>query len=151
MKPPGPGPLELIVGTRQRGFIGFAEACWRKYGDTFQIRVPGMSLQPRTIVMMAPYLSHRHPEFWRDPERFDPDRWAAPNAGQNRAYHPFGGGQRVCIGNSFSLLETHILVAILAQRFAPQLRPGYQPRWAMQGVLGLKGGLPMRIAARPVS
>jgi cytochrome P450 len=64
------------------------------------------------------------------------------------AYHPFAAGQRICIGNNFSLLETHILLALFARRFAPQLKPGYTPRWVMQGVLVPVGGLPMQVEAR---
>lgn len=52
------------------------------------------------------------------------------------------------IGNNFSLLESHLLLAMLAQRFPPRLRPGYQPHWTMQGTLGLANGLPMVITAR---
>jgi cytochrome P450 len=62
----------------------------------------------------------------------DVDRWRRERDGNHRAYHPFGGGPRICIGNNFSLLESHLLLSILAQRFAPRLRQGYEPRWAMQ-------------------
>ena len=86
----------------------------------------------------------------RDPEVFDPDRWTREReaARHGYAYHPFAAGPRICIGNNFSLLESHLLLAILAQRFTPRLRPAYEPRWEMQGTLGLANGLPMVIAAR---
>jgi len=48
----------------------------------------------------------------------------------------------------FSLLESHILLALLARRFAPRLAEGYEPRWVMKGVLGTEDGLPMVINAR---
>jgi hypothetical protein len=54
----------------------------------------------------------------------------------------------VCIGNNFSLLESHLLLAMLAQRFVPRLRAGFEPRWVMQGTLGISNGLPMVISAR---
>jgi cytochrome P450 len=110
--------------------------------------IGGFDVAPGTSVMLSPYYTHRHPDFWSDPEAFDPDRWAQKGARHGSAYHPFGAGPRVCIGNNFSLLETHLLLAILAQRFTPELRTGYEARWEMQGVLGLAGGLPMRIVAR---
>lgn len=101
-----------------------------------------------TIMLLAPYYSHRHPDFWEDPMRFDPDRWTREPETSNKAFHPFGAGPRVCIGNHFSLLESQLLLAILAQHFTTQLRPGYVTRWEMKGVLGLAHGLPMRIVMR---
>ncbi|MEU1971002.1 cytochrome P450 [Microbacterium sp. NPDC019599] len=101
-------------------------------------------------VMLSPYYTHRHPGFWPDPERFDPDRWTrdAEHARHGHAYHPFAAGPRICIGNNFSLLESHLLLAVLARRFAPRLREGYRPRWLMRGTLTLEDGLPMTILPR---
>jgi cytochrome P450 len=81
------------------------------------------------------------------------DRPPRRRSRHGHAYHPFAAGPRICIGNNcignnFSLLETHLLLAVLAQRFAPRLREGWAPRWEMQGVLGLAGGLPMVVARR---
>jgi cytochrome P450 len=101
-------------------------------------------------IMLSPYYTHRHPLFWDEPDRFDPDRWTREREAMlhGHQYHPFAAGPRICIGNNFSLLESHLLLAILAQRFAPRLREGYRAQWEMLGVLGLKGGLPMVIAPR---
>lgn len=101
-------------------------------------------------VMQSPYFTHRHPDFWDDPERFDPDRWTPEREAQHHPYqyHPFASGQRVCIGNNFSLLESHILLALLAQRFEPRLADGYQPVWKMAGTLGTANGMPMKIRRR---
>jgi cytochrome P450 len=108
----------------------------------------GFEVAAGTCVLLSPYYTHRHPDFWARPEAFDPDRWTnAPNE-HGHAFHPFAGGPRICIGNNFSLLETHLLLAILAHRFMPKLRDGYEARWQMRGVLGLAGGLPMTIATR---
>lgn len=110
----------------------------------------GFTVPTGAAVMLSPYYTQRHPQFWDDPEKFDPDRWTREReaARHGHAYHPFAAGPRICIGNNFSLLESHLLLAILAQRFAPRLRPDYKPRWIMRGTLGLEGGLPMTIAAR---
>ena len=100
--------------------------------------------------MLSPYYTHRHPQFWEDPEVFDPERWTRERetARHHYAYHPFAAGPRICIGNNFSLLESHLLLAILAQRFTLKLRAGYTPRWVMKGTLGLENGLPMVITPR---
>ena len=111
--------------------------------------VDGHAVAAGTAVMLTPYWTHRHPDFWVDPEVFDPDRFApeAEAARHPQAYHPFATGERVCIGNHFSLLETHLLLAVLARRFAPRM-VGRQPRWVMAGVLSPEGGLRMRIVER---
>lgn len=113
-------------------------------------RIAGFDVPAGAAVMLSPYYTHRHPEFWEDPEVFDPDRWTREReaARHPHAYHPFAAGPRICIGNNFSLLESHLLLATLAQRFAPRLRAGFEPRWVMQGTLGIEGGLPVVIAAR---
>lgn len=100
--------------------------------------------------MLSPYFTHRHPDFWENPLQFDPDRWTPERetAQHQYAYHPFAAGQRVCIGNNFSLLESHILLALLAQRFEPRLAEGFTPQWVMKGVLSTSNGMSMRIEAR---
>jgi cytochrome P450 len=110
----------------------------------------GYPIPAGSAVLLSPFYTHRHPNFWEDPLRFDPDRWSEEREAARHpyAYHPFAAGQRICIGNNFSLLEAHILLALLAQRFAPKLEPGHQPRFEMRGVLVPAGGLPMRIQPR---
>ncbi len=113
-------------------------------------RIGGFDVPAGAAVMLSPYYTHRHPELWDEPEVFDPDRWTREReAARHRyAYHPFAAGQRICIGNNFSLLETHLLLAMLAQRFTPRLRAGFEPRFEMKGTLGIAGGLPMVIERR---
>ena len=113
-------------------------------------KLAGFDVPAGAAVMLSPYYTHRHPQFWDDPEVFDTDRWTREREAtrHGHAYHPFAAGSRVCIGNHFSLLESQILLATLAQRFTPRLRPGFVPRWVMQGTLGLANGLPMVITDR---
>ncbi|MBC7572570.1 MAG: cytochrome P450 [Spirosoma sp.] len=69
--------------------------------------------------LVSPYLLHRDPANWPDPDRFDPDRFA-PGREKERpayAYLPFGGGPRLCIGNQFALMEMQILLALLVRQF----------------------------------
>jgi cytochrome P450 len=101
-------------------------------------------------VMMSPYYTHRHPEFWDEPLAFNPDRWTPEREADMHpyAYHPFAAGQRVCIGNNFSLLESHILLALLAREYAPRLAPGFTPRFIMGGTLSTSNGFPMIVERR---
>ena len=101
-------------------------------------------------VLLFPYATHRDPQLWPGPHRFDPDRWLpeAEAARHPYEYHPFAAGKRVCIGNNFSLFESHIITALLARRFVAQLPASYAPRFEMAGTLNVRGGLPMRISRR---
>lgn len=72
--------------------------------------------------LVSPYLLHRDPVSWPDPDRFDPDRFT-PGWDKERhsyAYLPFGGGPRLCIGNQFALLEMQILLGMLMRDFTVQ-------------------------------
>jgi cytochrome P450 len=67
--------------------------------------------------MVTPWVTHRHPEFWDAPLRFDPERFT-PEAEAERhrhAYFPFGAGPRACIGQYFSMLEAAILLAVVVR------------------------------------
>jgi cytochrome P450 len=82
---------------------------------------------PRSILVMSPYIMQRDPRFYRDAERFDPDRWtpAFRAALPKFAYFPFGGGPRQCIGESFAWMELILVVATIAQQRRLRLVPGH--------------------------
>ena len=73
----------------------------------------GVPIKRGTMVVVAPYVLHRHRALWDDPNRFDPSRFLgkARDAIDRFAYLPFGVGPRICIGNSFALQEASIVVA----------------------------------------
>ncbi|GAB3703642.1 cytochrome P450 [Spirosoma flavus] len=70
--------------------------------------------------LVSPYILHRNPASWSEPEQFNPDRFA-PGGEKDQAhayaYVPFGGGPRLCIGNQFALMEMQILLAMLVRKF----------------------------------
>jgi cytochrome P450 len=85
--------------------------------------IQGYPIPARAIVMPSQWVTHRHPVYWEKPDDFRPERFL-PGGATNRpkfAYFPFGGGPRVCIGNTFALMEGALVLAALAQRF--QFRP----------------------------
>ncbi|HRI08611.1 MAG TPA: cytochrome P450 [Nannocystaceae bacterium] len=112
--------------------------------------IDGVRIPAGTTVILPIYLYHRHPEFWPDPERFDPERFAPePSEGRHPfAWMPFGGGQRLCIGKEFAILEGHLALAMLLQRlrFTPvDARP---VRPLPTSTLGPQGGIWARVERR---
>ena len=88
--------------------------------------VGGYHIPKDSTVVLCAYVTHRHPDFWENPEGFDPDRFTPERAtGLPRmAYFPYGGGPRKCIGNTFAALEMPLVVAMVTQRYRLDLVPG---------------------------
>jgi cytochrome P450 len=105
-------------------------------------RVPaGMNLG------LTPYVTHRLPEFWENPDTFDPEHMR-PERMEKRprfAYMPFGGGPRQCIGNTFALQEMHLILPMLLQRYRFELDPAFPVQREPVVSLRVKGGLRMRL------
>ena len=79
----------------------------------------GYAIPAGSVAVVSPWVTHRHPRFWDDPERFDPERFTPERekARHRYAYFPFGGGPRACIGQYFSMLEAVIVTAMLARAY----------------------------------
>jgi cytochrome P450 len=87
--------------------------------------VGGYDVPASTTFLMSQWVLHRDPRFFDDPLEFRPERWANGLAKRipKFAYFPFGGGPRVCVGNSFAMLEAVLVLATMAQRFRFELLP----------------------------
>lgn len=112
--------------------------------------VGGYLIPRKSIVVFSPYLTHRHPGFWQNPESFDPDRFIPErSAGRPRfAYFPFGGGPHVCIGNHFAMVEAHLILAMIAQRYRLRLLAGHPVEPDAQITLRPRHGMRMMIESR---
>ena len=69
--------------------------------------------------MLMPFMTHRHPTVWSNPERFDPERFQSGMADlrPKSSYIPFISGPRVCLGNNFALMEMTLALAMSAARY----------------------------------
>ena len=114
-------------------------------------RVGGYHVPAGADVLICPYTLHRHPAFWAEPSRFDPDRFTeARSAGRPRyAYIPFGAGPRFCVGNNLGLLEATFVLTLLARELRLVTVPGYQVVAEPMLSLRIRGGLPMTVERVP--
>lgn len=91
------------------------------------IEYQGYRIPAGTRVLYSIFLSHRHPAYWPDAHRFDPDRFTPELVRQRPAYVylPFGGGARNCIGTAFAQVEAKIVLARILQKYELILADGH--------------------------
>jgi cytochrome P450 len=113
--------------------------------------IQGYPVPARAILMPSQWVTHRHPAYWDEPDRFRPERFLPGRAADRPkfAYFPYGGGPRVCIGNTFAQIEGALTLAGLAQRF--HLRPAddREVEPDMTFVLRPKGAVNVVVRKRP--
>ena len=107
--------------------------------------ISGFTLPAGSAVVVCPYALHRHPEFWTEPEKFDPSRF---QNGTPAAYIPFGAGPRFCIGNEFAMLEAQLITTVVIQKFQLTLVPGHPVETQPDITLRSKHGMRMTLHSR---
>lgn len=112
--------------------------------------VSGYTLPVGAVAAVSPWVTHRHPDFWDDPETFDPERFTPDKekARHRYAYFPFGGGPRACIGQYFSMLESIVMTPVLVRAFEFTSPPG--PVKLFTGIT-LRPNQPMPCRIGPIS
>jgi cytochrome P450 len=111
--------------------------------------VAGTPVPAGNLVVISPYLVHRHSEFWPDPAGYDPDRFMPGGPSRHRyAFIPFGGGRRACVGAAFAELETALVLATITRRFRLELTARGMPAPVAQVTLRPGRSLPMRLRRR---
>jgi cytochrome P450 len=112
------------------------------------VTIGGYRVPKRALVTVNTFAMQRDARFFPDPERFDPSRFA-PGWEQRiprYAYLPFGAGPRVCIGNSFAMMEARLILATVAQRWRFALEPGQDVRPMQLVTVRARNGIRMRLA-----
>ena len=79
--------------------------------------IGGYTIPPGSMIVLVPYFVHRYPGIWKDPETFDPERFEDGGSHPKPAYIPFASGPRVCLGNSFALLEMVLTFSMASARY----------------------------------
>ena len=114
------------------------------------IEVAGYRIRKGTLVSVPVYALHRHRAYWRDPDVFDPDRFA-PETGldkQRYLYMPFGAGPRICIGATFATIEATAILATLVRGMHLEPDPTHKIRPMLRASLWPQGGMPMTLRFR---
>jgi cytochrome P450 len=111
----------------------------------------GERVRPGSLIVISPYVLHRHRLLWDCPDAFDPRRFLGDaRATIDRfAYLPFGAGARKCIGSTFAFQEATLVLAVIMKHFRFQLRPGHAVWPMLRVTLRPANGLPMIITKRP--
>ncbi len=108
--------------------------------------IDGHAMEAGSLVITSQWVVHHDPRWWGEPQAFTPERWLNPPSRPKYAYFPFGGGARVCIGESFAWTEAILLLATIAQRWQFRSAPGSTPEPEPRITLRPKG---LRMRAEP--
>lgn len=114
------------------------------------IRIAGYRIPKGSQVLVSPYVTHRDPRFFDEPERFDPDRFTdAGSEGRPKfAYYPFGAGPRKCIGERFAQMEAVLVLAAIGRHWRLRATDEHVPDIDPRITLRPRGGMPMVVERR---
>ncbi len=117
---------------------------------TSDLELGGYRVKKGYTILMSQWVSHRDPKYFPEPERFLPERWLDGLATRlpKFAYYPFGGGQRLCIGVHFALMEAIILLATVGQKYRFTLDPDAVIDVMPQITMPPKYGMPATLERR---
>jgi cytochrome P450 len=112
--------------------------------------IDGYVIPKKSLLIYSPFVTHRLPELWENPDAFDPERFAPDRVAKlpQFTYIPFGAGPQQCVGKHLAELEACLSIAVIAQRYCLRLVPG--TRIDPEPVLSLRprNGLPMTFHPR---
>ena len=161
------GELDAAADMPAPTLTEMEELCYTRQviDEALRLYPPGWVLSRRTVeadvlggypvaagtnVLLPLYLLHRHPRFWKDPEAFDPGRFAPEHESQRPrfAYMPFAAGPRHCIGETFALYEMQMHLYKVARRYRLRYVPDKPLELEAQINLRTRHPLHMRLEAR---
>jgi cytochrome P450 len=112
--------------------------------------IGGYTIPAGSLVFLSPYVTHRHSDYWDEPEVFNPERFTPERVAAHHryAYFPFGGGPHLCIGNHFAMMEAQLVLATIAQRYRLHLVPGQRVEPQVVTTIRPRDGLQMTLQRR---
>lgn len=115
-----------------------------------EVSACGYTIPAGVGMLFSPYILHHRADYFADPERFDPDRFASDRERKipPHAYMPFASGHRMCIGNNHALLNGHIVIATLSQHVRFEAVTSRQTATEQKLTLRPRGGIEMRVRRR---
>lgn len=153
-RPPAAADLPRLRYTEMvfKESLRFCPPAWtlNKRTPVEDVELGGYRLRKGSGVFIMPYVMHHLERYFPDPFQFDPQRFAPENeAGIERyTFLPFGGGERICIGAGFAMMEAKLILATLAQRFRFALEPDQRVALKPLVTLAPRYGLRMRLHDR---
>jgi cytochrome P450 len=111
--------------------------------------IGGHRIPANAEILLLLYVTHRHPQYWGNPDAFDPENFSPEKTAARPpyAYFPFGGGPRQCIGNNFALMEAQLIIATIAQKYRLRLATEEAVEAEPSVTLRPRGGLKMTLHA----
>lgn len=158
--------LEAVLGGRLPGVddvprLRYADAVvrevlrlyppgWVIFREALQdVEIRGHTVRRGWTVALPQWAVHRNGRFHAEPERFRPERWLEEGGqGHRFAYFPFGGGPRLCIGSHFAMVESTLLLAVIARSWRFRPVPGAEPEPEPAITLRPRAGIRMTVHAR---
>lgn len=137
----------------------------RAFDESLRLYPPGLGMMRSSIedgefqghwiskgtqILLGTYFTQRHPDFWRHPDRFDPDHFLPEQVADRPkyAYIPFGAGPHVCIGKNLALMESMMILTAIVQRFKVELIPDQTIRIDPRFTLRPRNGVKVRLQKR---
>lgn len=114
------------------------------------VEINGFTIRSGSYVHLSPFVMHRDPRYFPDPERFEPERWT-PEAAAARpkfSYFPFGGGSLQCIGEGFAWMKGVLAISTLARNWEMRVMPGHRIELDPHITLRSRYGMPMKLERR---
>jgi len=110
----------------------------------------GLKVAAGSLIFIPIYAIHRHRRLWDDPDRFDPERFAPgkESAYSRYQYFPFGAGPRICIGSSFAMVESIVLLAAFVRAARFEVPAGLRPIPVSRVTLWSSCGMPLKVWPR---
>lgn len=138
--------LDAVVNESMRLLPAIAHMMFRR--STCAARIGSYEIKEGSVIVVSPFATHRDPEVFPSPQRFDPERWSRITPGPYE-YMPFGAGPRMCIGANFSAMVLRLQLAMMLQRFRPVLPKNTRIDYLVRAAnLGAKDPIPLCLIDR---